>query len=150
MAEFKKGDRILVLRCDSCEESMNFKTTVKGGDDSSFWATEEAPCGCEYWNSSDTVELQGAHDMDHLQVGDVLVRSDREHTVLGVLNSLVFFSSAYSTTIPQGYQTVAELESQGYTLKQTEPEDDTIELTLAEVAELKGVSVDKIRIKDAK
>lgn len=85
-----------------------------------------------------------------LEYGDVVVDEDGDECfVMGRAGAMVWLSddeneaTHFSYTTPY---TVLELEKKGFTIKgQTE---DLVEVTLEEVARLKGIDVSKLRIKE--
>jgi hypothetical protein len=73
--------------------------------------------------------------------GDVLVQYEFNYIVEGVIGNLVALSNSNGSGI---LRTFEKLEQEGYTVKQPEPE--TIELTLQDIADLKGVAVERIKV----
>lgn len=86
---------------------------------------------------------------DTLEVGDILLDvSKNEFTVLSITGLLYGLSQKDNPSCHSDWYTKEEFDKYKYTIKQDTPEDDITELTLEEVAELKGIPVDKLRIKD--
>lgn len=94
-------------------------------------------------NSITLTEFKERQGIMKYKQGDVLVSQGGQFTreIQGNIGKVYF-----SIDEDGDARVDAELELNGYTLKTDEPE--VIELTLEEVAELKGVPVDQIRIKD--
>lgn len=86
---------------------------------------------------------------DTLEKGDILVDSDGDkRQVLAVLEDIVFFSAYDGFDITGGYETKQTLQDEGNTIEDTPPEDNTVELTLSEVAKKFKIDITKLRIKD--
>lgn len=89
--------------------------------------------------------------LETLEVGDeVATGTNGTKTVLAVSGKLFALSNVDMPGHLDDWWTVQEMEEKGFTVKLAEPEDDTVEMTLEEVAELKGVPVEKLRIKEGK
>lgn len=85
---------------------------------------------------------------DGLEVGDVIEDQNGDRRILAVCGEIIATSYAYHHDSYFEWYVLKELIDRGCKLVQPKTEDDTIEMTLEEVAELKGVDVDKLRIKD--
>lgn len=85
--------------------------------------------------------------LDNLSVGDVVVDDccADEYPVVAVLGHVI--GLADSDGHFEGWYTVKELKDNDWSVKQPEEADDTVEVTLEEVAKLKNVPVGKLRIK---
>lgn len=86
--------------------------------------------------------------LSDVEVGDVLIDGiGDERVALEVLTNSFLPSHTNNKTKTGAWYTFIEAEEKGWTLKDQEEEDDTVEVTIEEIAKLKGVDVDKIRIK---
>lgn len=84
--------------------------------------------------------------MENLKQGDVLIDDeDNEREVYGVIGKIVFYNDGYHSDRNHESAHVEKLKDWGWKVKGTEPE--ITEVTLDEVALLKGVPVQQIRIK---
>ena len=85
--------------------------------------------------------------LDNLEIGDRLVSNiGNIFTVEGVIGRVyILIREEDGTTL---FYSVKELKDYNYRLSEENDTDVTYELTIEDVAKLKGVSVDKIRIKD--
>lgn len=88
----------------------------------------------------------GPKTLDNLEVGDVLLSASGERTVLAVCGRLVFYSYADQPNSSSMFLTVEELKDKGFKVKSQE--SNIVEMTLEEVAKLKGVPVENLRIKE--
>lgn len=87
--------------------------------------------------------------LDDLEEGDVIVcKYGAERKVLGICGEVYFLSLCDNFNSGPDAVTISEMKGYGYTLKQEELEEEITELTLADVAKLANVSVEKLRIKD--
>jgi len=85
-------------------------------------------------------------DIDTYAVGDIIVNEDGgTRKVLGICGEVVIVSSSSSYNIAADLYTVHEIKDTGYKFK--EQDQEIIELTLEDIAKLKGVDVSKIKIK---
>ena len=99
--------------------------------------------------------FKGAQDVKHAlksfdypEVGDEYKDSSgNSRFVLGVAGRVIFFSRVNDFNLSDTFFTKEELINKGYTIVQDTPEDDIIELTLEDIATLKGVDVKRIKIK---
>lgn len=90
-----------------------------------------------------------ARDLDHLRAGDIVLDADNdERRVIDVLPNSVLLSvygAADDLDTANTWFTPGELKRKSFTLKQDTPADVT-ELTLEDIAKLKGVDVSQIKI----
>jgi hypothetical protein len=149
MSEFKVGDRVRTTS----------KISYPGGCDEGYIGTItalSAHIGISVWRyvldegavytDLDVFELV-PRDLDNLTLDDVLLNDDgEEYTVISVHDKVIDLAD------DNGHHcaayTAKELKDHDWTVKQPSDDDDTVEMTLEEVAKLKGVDVDKLRIKD--
>lgn len=97
------------------------------------------------WFKSAQIDL-AQRDLLHLQAGDILLaEDDEEYKVVDVLPNSVLLSTARQQEHAGSWYTPKELEDDGFTLKQDTPAEVT-ELTLEDIAKLKGVDVSQIKI----
>lgn len=83
---------------------------------------------------------------DNLAKGDILVDGNgKDGVVIEVLGDIVFFNYNNSFDKVTGYHTKKTLKELGYTIKQPEPE--TVEVTMDEVAKALKVDVKNLKIK---
>ena len=143
MNRFKPGQRV---RCiGGCSEGEI--VTVNSCDDSRVSFVTDGGHACYLpINNFETIEKT----LDNLEVGDVLGgywggTRYAPYMVAGVAGMVVFIVDKNGDI---EYKTVGKLKKKGVTVKGPEPADDTVELTLEEVAQLKGIPVDKLRIKE--
>lgn len=141
MSKFKKGQRVQVNDWDSLSGRI---LTVKDGP------VGTGSGGNYYFEEIDEPVL-GDHlelatkTIDNLEVGDVLVREEwHDLIVQGTIREIVFVVTGDKSRQSYDYS-VTELKNNGWKLKDSE---EITELTLEEVAELKGIPVEKLRIKD--
>jgi phosphopantothenate synthetase len=90
-------------------------------------------------------------DITTYEVGDVLVSSESgERTVLAVCGRLVFLSNVNDLTRTAfgSIYTVEDVERSGRTFKSQPQEPTLTEVTLEEIAKLKGIPVEQLRIKE--
>ena len=87
---------------------------------------------------------------DGLEVGDILIdESEDSIRVLGITGEVIITSSCQDHQSAADLYTLPELIKYGFALQDnTKDSSKTIEVTLEEVAKLKGVSVESIRIKE--
>lgn len=88
---------------------------------------------------------------DNLGARDVLVDvHDEDSVVQGVIGEVVLLTRYTGDMVSEFVLCYSKLQLQrrGYTIKQSEQTDDVVEPTLDDVAKLKGVSVEKTRIKE--
>lgn len=141
MSKFKVGDKVIYK---GKKAVVNY--TYNGYD----WGIEIEFEDGEVCLVGNTEVRQGEvklykKSLDNLEVGDVLVRNGQERAVLAVVDKLVALSYWDMPDEHYEWYTVAELRKSGMKLKDSE---EITELTLEEVAELKGIPVEKLRIKD--
>jgi hypothetical protein len=88
-------------------------------------------------------------DIETYEVGDKLVfERDDIRTVLGICGRLVFLSMSNLPHRFYNCYTIEEIKSyEGVAFKDQPKEDDIVELTMDDIAELKGVPVSRIKIK---
>ncbi len=84
-----------------------------------------------------------------LEVGDGVIDSGgHDRTVLEVSDNSFLISYVDNKDAALDWYTFKEVEKDGWTIKGAEPQDNIVELTLEEVAKLKGIDVSKLRIKE--
>lgn len=83
-----------------------------------------------------------------LEEGDLIKWEGDTHKVLGRAGSVVFLSNAIDHDKHNCSIAWMELEKKGVTIIQPEPVEDTIEVTLEQIAEKMGIPTDKLRIKE--
>lgn len=142
MTKFKVGDRVRLTK-DCNPSKKGDVVTILSYDSNS---------GC--WNTSDN-SMHGERHLelatpswDNLQVGDIILSDfGSEAKVLAVIGD-VFLRSSWDDFDIVGYWYTTK-QAQGYdcTLKGSEDED-TVEVTLEEVAKKFKVDITKIRIKE--
>lgn len=118
----------------------------------------ENPIGYETWMSSREVTLvsKKGKAMESVKPGDILVtQSDTERDYLLVLGTYkrgqvtrIAYVEIYDNSMDRGTMTVETAESNYYIKGQVPVDAGVKELTMAEVAELAGIDVDKLRIKE--
>lgn len=146
MTTFKKGDR--VRRVFGAHMGMRI------GDEDTVVGT----CGyrnsnvalCKYGGEHDASKLElVVHDLYHLQPGDIVLDEDGdERKVIDVLPNSVLLSvygKGDALDSADTWFTPGELIRKSSTLKQDTPAEVT-ELTLEDIAKLKGVDVSQIKI----
>lgn len=141
--KFKVGDRVRAK-----VQGFHAKLGDVGTIGENSWVQWDNPGGCSPQSgcaiSYDDLEFY-AKTLDSLAVDDVVVSDEGgEYTVLDVHGKVVDIADsdghfAYSLT-------VKEMKDDDWTVKGAEPE--LTEVTLEEVAKLKGVPVEKLRIKE--
>lgn len=86
--------------------------------------------------------------LDNLEVGDVVVDTiGNEREILCLLPGLYLLSDFNTKDMGSHWYKKSYLKESGYTLK-NQPQDDTTELSLQEVADKFGIPVDKLIIKE--
>ena len=111
--------------------------------------------GCKHWYSGEFYLEILEKTLDDLVEGDEVVREDSiRKTVLFVLKKgLYVLSDTYKEQPEVEHLKVDniwsshELQERGFTFY-TPPKDDTIEVTIEEIAKLKNTTPDKIRVKE--
>lgn len=154
MHTYKPGDKVRILEAMSFggadlsdDYTVGDICEVKGG-------TDRAGDTLVYTKDRSTYRYfaQGAIEpvvktWDTLSEGDVLVKDnvDYERIVQGVIGKIVF--TVDTDGIPR-YNSIDELKESGWKIKGAEEPEELVEITLEEIAKLKGVSVEKIRVKE--
>lgn len=130
--EVKNGESYKILRTDNDDEYYELDGLYN------WWVDED-----------ETKPVEKRLEYGYCEIGDIIVNgAGYECTILDVRERLVNLS-AYSDYNSHGCTlTYEELQKRGYTIKQDEPVDDIVEVTLEEISKLKGISVDKLRIKE--
>lgn len=136
--------------CQDMRNGMTLPTDQKAGKRYS-WALTPLPNG-----DPPLVKLTRiVRTIDELATGDTIVDFDRgtEYYVEQVSPSVFVLikEKGYPSEESAGLlYTISELKRYGYKLKVTdeEEEEEVVEMTLEEVAKLKGVPVERLRIKD--
>ena len=91
--------------------------------------------------------------INDLETGDTIIKNGVEFYVEQISPSVfVLIRDKGNDKLEKtlGYLSITELKSQGFKLKAEEPEQpqsDIIEMTLQEIAHMRGIPVDKLRIK---
>lgn len=101
------------------------------------------------WYEDEYTVIRELTSLEAMKVGDVIAHPDgRETKVLAITNNhTAFLKSAWDDfDYVYSWYTFTEAKELGYKLK-NQPEDIT-EITLEEIAQLKGVPVEKIRVKE--
>lgn len=77
---------------------------------------------------------------DTLEVGDILIddRGD-ERSVQATAGGLVFYSTKFDYDVSCGYQTLQEMQADGWIIKQDTPAPETV-MTIAEIEKKLGVT----------
>lgn len=122
------------------QEGAECTITEERADGYSFSSAEH-----DCWEPYTSFKLK-EEEVNGLEIGTVyLDEDDDELTVLAVIDGLVALSE-YNAPEKYGRFVTAKQLSEDYKLKGAEPE--VKELTMQEVAELAGIDVDKLRIKE--
>ena len=146
MTKFQKGDRVVILHSFHSNCVSKLTTVVGPSAYSSTYVLD--PCGQyrDHLSVSNNCLKLATRDLDHLQPGDILVDDegdDRE--VYAVEGKLAAVSDGFNDgEYDFSWIHVEKLKSRDYTLK-GQPAD-AVELTLDDIAKLKGVPVDQIKI----
>ncbi len=159
--KYKPGDKCVVkpeceLWCSTCEnsyfdyieiKSINFEheyytyKAIKNG--------EEVRWCRECYKDKDLLPYKPKKDIADIstyEVGDIIVNEDGDtRKVLGICGEVVIISNRSNYNIAADLYTVHEIKDTGYKFK--DQEQEIIELTLEDIAKLKGVDVSKIKIK---
>jgi hypothetical protein len=141
MTKFKVGDRVrrvTQIVGGDCSNTTADKevVTVTQRSGSNLHVVDDAGNSC--WHDMSDFELE-VHDMDHLWVGDILVRddSDFEKVVEGFVGrAVVTIDSDDAVT---DIHSPTSLKETGWDLKNVEPE--VKEMTVADVEKLVGSKV---------
>lgn len=149
MNKFKVGDRVKITKeqhstCNLQKGDVGVIADINTNNAPYVYRVK----GLKNWAcmGEDDMQLRNK-SLDNLEVGDVLVDCARyERTVLAIVGKLVALSQGNRPETHYEWYTVAELKETSYKLKDSE--EEITELTLEEVAELKGIPVEKLRIKD--
>ncbi|NDZ93301.1 hypothetical protein G3I13_01820 [Streptomyces sp. SID6673] len=149
MTQFKKGDRVEVVKRGTHDYDVGHIGTITYVDtDTSAqpYILDGRDRDDGYpWLYEREIAL-AIRDLDHLQVGDVLIdEDDDEATVLAVLGDVFLISRWNTPSAASLWHTVEHAKRKGWTLKD-QPAADPVELTLEDVAKLKGVPVSQIKI----
>lgn len=140
MSEFKVGDKVIIPDDCSVQAYSKYGTVVSLRGDGR--PQVRTPNGKECYGHAYKHYLS---TLDTLSVDDVVVNDEGdEYTVASIHDRIVelegsdgHYFSAY---------TVKELKDNDWTVKG--PGEELTEVTLEEIAKLKGVPVEKLRIKD--
>jgi hypothetical protein len=158
MNKFKLGDKVRILDKTVGVFSLEDTNLKKGDtgivrkynrDDSGYFIFKNKDSDEDLWlfNESD-LELY-KRDLDHLEEGDILVNKDGdEYKVLGVHKYMVHLSGNNDfEAIGCGY-TLEELKKCGFKLK--DQQDETLEVTLDDIADKFNVNVKNLKVKKDK
>jgi len=160
--KYKTGDKCIVKpeskdKCSSCrrvdfdyieiiaksEFGMYSYKAIKNGE------TLDWCIGC--YTGEDLLPYKPKKDIADIstyEVGDIIVNEDGDtRKVLGICGETVIISNRSNYNIAADLYTVHEIKDTGYKFKEQEQEEEIIELTLEDIAKLKGVDVSKIKIK---
>lgn len=156
--KYKVGDKCMVkpeckdkcINC-SCLDFDYIEIKELGGYRYIAIKNGESISACSYcYKDEDLLPYKSKKDIADIstyEVGDILIDEDGDsNMVLGIHNKLVFISGTQNYDTANSFHTVFELKKFGYKFK--EQEEGIIELTLEDMAKLKGVDVSKIKIKE--
>lgn len=131
--DIQKGDIARVIRLNG-DQTYKYRLRTDDGREETF--------------RGEQLDLV-ARDLDHLQPGDIILDDDGdERKVIDVLPNSVLLSawgSGDDLDTADDWFTPGTLKRKGFTLKQDTPAEVT-ELTLEDIAKLKGVDVSQIKI----
>lgn len=85
---------------------------------------------------------------DGLQYGDIIENDTHTRKVLGICGDVYLMSYDNDNDLYNTGYTLIELINKGYILKQPEETKEIVELTIEDIAKLKGVDPSTIRVKD--
>lgn len=152
MTKYKVGEHVRIVSPDSClkhysqfigktYEVLQVKASRNGHP---YELAVPGVYGAltTFWGDN---ELIKGDPMDNLKQGDVLVNehSALEKAVQGVMGNLVFTASGDESDAD--FDTVKDLKAYGWHLKDS---TETVEITIEEIAKLKGLKPEQVRIKD--
>lgn len=154
MHTYKPGDKVRILKAVGCkgydhsdEYAVGDICEVKGGTDGDGDTQVYTKDKSDYFYFAQDAIEPAVKTWDTLSEGDVLVKegADYERIVQGVIGKIVF--TVDTEGIPR-YNSIDELEELRWKIKDVEEPEELVEITLEEIAKLKGVSVEKIRVKE--
>jgi hypothetical protein len=151
--KFKVGDKVM---WDDRPETASTITKVVPDDDFNYLYTVDKyrkNSGFFEEFTEDYLQLvepkEKRLEYGYCEIRDIIVDKDGdERMILDVRERLVSVSPRNNFTTYGSTFTYEQIEVSSYTVKQDTPQNDIVELTLEEIAELKGISVDKLRIKE--
>jgi len=160
---FKVGDKVKILsksvwgRLDSSSVYKRGKAPWyvmeivgdgSGVGENNYIVVNDINCsnGGDFFSEKDLILIK---DWDNIEVGDFIEKNNRRRKVLGVCGEMIFCSKYdnFEEAAIENQNCKSQFIAEGWTIVGAE-DSEIIELTLEEVAALKGVSVDKIRIKE--
>lgn len=158
MRIYKPGDKVRILkavRWDGYDLSDEYTTgdicevaeDTDSDGDTRVWSKDKSDYFCFAKDSIEPVEKT----WDTLTQGDVLVDVDgEEYVVQGVIGEAVLYTRNTGDENRESAHIDSKLELQrdGDTIKQSEQTEELVEITLSEIAKLKGIPVEKLRVKE--
>lgn len=127
-----RGKQTTVKECLTCDTHDYYHLSI---DDSG-------------WSWSEDMLKPLNKTLRNVEVGDVVIHKlGSETVVLEVLTQTVLLSLPGNHAKAWEWHTFTELETNGFTLKDQE-EEETVELTLEDIAKKFNVDIEKLRIKE--
>jgi len=86
-------------------------------------------------------------DWDNLEIGDEIGTDNGIKTVLGVCGLVIHLSCIDSPDSYDNGYTVPAMKRNNWTIVQSKKEEEKVEVTMDEIAEMKGIDVKNLKIK---
>lgn len=130
--DFKVGERVRVVKCSAGDSEHEGRVGVlEGKYDNEVVFDDGDSCVAK--------EIErAAKDLDHLEVGDVLVKNTTERKVLAVLGDVIGVSFCDNHNGFYEWVTVYQLKDLGYTVNAATEPTETV-MTIAEIEKKLGI-----------
>ncbi|WP_064256347.1 hypothetical protein [Rhodococcus sp. HS-D2] len=150
MRRYKVGDKVRVIATHGCRAGKKGEVltinSVGGylpGDRELRFEESRGYC----YESGDHLELC-EKTLDNLVVGDILIDDDGDECkVIDVLPNSVLLSDHRNHDQAFSFYSIAELEADGWTVKQDSPIEAVTELSVADIEEKLGLESGTLRVK---
>ncbi len=149
MPNYSAGQKIRMKEdCGGCKKGEIYE--LHWGDEEGYskgflfaWPKGEKGPGCSCYS-----KFLFTKTWETLQKGDVLRKEGkRNYIVQGTIGEVIFY--VFDDRDREAYfDSITELKEYGYSIVQDEPEQSTIEMTVAEAAEKMGIDPKSLRIRE--